>query len=302
MSQSAETPIPDSDASAFEWLLLPEDLYEIAGDLKGIEMSLEELAETLIEGGIGVEYLATKYKTDKGDLSLLLVIACQDNLKLDTEDLVNRIHKIASRDAAIAYRNVMEDADLSHDVYPLQYEETSMQPMEYAMYMAYYSYLHREAVKVSEDPSLGGLDELLPSSGGKVARMWDPDEDQRSTAYGIRDRIPKARLREDLALSQSIPKDSMSTLEFYEWRVNRPFNGHSVADPSLQSYCKKVIRRDRRDDLPDRHVVKLIDKCTATDLGDIPKPVPFAPRNLEVERTQDWVSDAHSNVGSPPCL
>lgn len=73
-----------------DFLIAPDDLKEIMEDLQGEELSLEELAQVLLDGGIELEYLAAKYKTNKGDQSLLVVIACQDNLEVDWDDLARR--------------------------------------------------------------------------------------------------------------------------------------------------------------------------------------------------------------------
>jgi len=77
-----------------DWLIDPYDLQEIMEDLRGEELSLEELALTLLQGGIEIEYLETKYKTSMGDHNLLMVIACQDSLEVDWEDLDRRYEKV----------------------------------------------------------------------------------------------------------------------------------------------------------------------------------------------------------------
>lgn len=93
-----------------EWLLCPDDLKEIMGDLRGEELTLEDLAMTLLSGGIDLEYLSTKYKTNKGDKNLLVVIACQDDLEVDWEDLTRRCERTIL--AMVGNHLVKEESEL----------------------------------------------------------------------------------------------------------------------------------------------------------------------------------------------
>jgi hypothetical protein len=75
------------------FLLPPNELQFIMEDLRGVEMTLVELAQILLDGGIGPEYLGEKYKTSEGSFNLLMVIACQDNLEVDFADLHERVEQ-----------------------------------------------------------------------------------------------------------------------------------------------------------------------------------------------------------------
>jgi hypothetical protein len=92
MNLQQETELGEEREHAF--LIAPDDLIEIMCDLQGEELSLEELAQVLLNGGIELEYLSERYKTTEGDLSLLMVIACQDNLEVDWADLARRCEEV----------------------------------------------------------------------------------------------------------------------------------------------------------------------------------------------------------------
>lgn len=72
------------------FLLDPDELKFIMDDLRGVPMTLPELVQVLLDGGIGPEYLREKYKTNIGDKSLIMVIACQDTLEVDFTDIAQR--------------------------------------------------------------------------------------------------------------------------------------------------------------------------------------------------------------------
>jgi hypothetical protein len=71
----------------------PEELKFLMEDLRGQDADLEELGQVLYDGGLGPEYLGQKYPTDKGEISLILLIACQDNLSVDWELLNHRVEE-----------------------------------------------------------------------------------------------------------------------------------------------------------------------------------------------------------------
>jgi hypothetical protein len=78
------------------FLLEPEELRFLLDDLRGEEFTLEELAQVLLDGGLSYRYLAEKYLTGKGMRSLLNVVACQDVLEVDWDDLQQRVDDIAA--------------------------------------------------------------------------------------------------------------------------------------------------------------------------------------------------------------
>jgi len=72
------------------FLLDPDELKFMMDDLRGVSMTLPELAQTLLDGNVEPQYLGEKYKTSAGYKNLLMVIACQDNLVVDFADIVKR--------------------------------------------------------------------------------------------------------------------------------------------------------------------------------------------------------------------
>lgn len=108
----------DSEFEALqaEWLLHPMDLKEIMEDLRGELLTLEELALTLLDGGIELEYLETKYLTDRGQVNLLMVIACQDTLTVDWDDLSRRCGEVT--DAVVADHLRREDPEADEELPP----------------------------------------------------------------------------------------------------------------------------------------------------------------------------------------
>lgn len=135
---------PDLQQVHMDYLLDPDDLKEIMEDLKGEELSLEELALTLLAGGIELEYLSEKYSTNKGPKNLLLVIACQDSLEVDWDDLRRRCDQVIAcvvgnhlrqHDAGEEHLPGDEDLfDLVEEGLKIEYEETSLDPMQWAMF------------------------------------------------------------------------------------------------------------------------------------------------------------------------
>lgn len=81
---------PEVKAVHVDYLLEPRDLKDIMAKLRGEDLTLEEIALTLLAGGIELEYLGAKYKTNLGPKNLLIVIACQDSLVVDWDDLHRR--------------------------------------------------------------------------------------------------------------------------------------------------------------------------------------------------------------------
>lgn len=75
------------------YLLDPEEIESLMDDLYGAEYSLRELAQVLLDGGWEIEHLQEQYMTSKGMKSLMVIIACQDDLEFDREHLVRRIEK-----------------------------------------------------------------------------------------------------------------------------------------------------------------------------------------------------------------
>jgi len=92
-----------------DYLLEPEDLKEIMAKLRGESFTLEELALTLLAGGIELEYLRAKYKTSVGYKNLLLVIACQDSLVVDWDDLERRCAVVIDAVVADYHRRLEEE-------------------------------------------------------------------------------------------------------------------------------------------------------------------------------------------------
>jgi hypothetical protein len=133
---------------ACDYLLEPDDLKEIMDDLRGEDLTLEELALTLLSGGIELEYLSERYKTSEGDLNLLMVIACQDSLEVDWDDLAARCREVVI--AVVANHLRLSDSEtdqvrpqneenltyLVREGLKVEYEDTSLDPMGYAMYIA----------------------------------------------------------------------------------------------------------------------------------------------------------------------
>jgi hypothetical protein len=85
---------PKVEGVHLDYLLEPIDLKSIMARLRGKEFSIEELAYTLLAGGIELEYFSTKYKTNRGYKNLLIVIACQDSLEVDWDDLDARCKEV----------------------------------------------------------------------------------------------------------------------------------------------------------------------------------------------------------------
>ena len=83
-----------SSEDNLEFLIHPDELKFIMSDLRGEELSLEELAHVLLDGGLELEYLSERYKTNRGSKNLLMVIACQDNLEVDWDDLARRVKAV----------------------------------------------------------------------------------------------------------------------------------------------------------------------------------------------------------------
>jgi len=77
-------------ASTTEYLLYPDDLRDILESLRGELLEPEEVLMILLDGGIELEYLSTKYKTDLGPKNLFLLVLCQDTLVIDYDDLQQR--------------------------------------------------------------------------------------------------------------------------------------------------------------------------------------------------------------------
>jgi len=87
-----------------ENLMHPNDLKEIMDSLRGEELTIEELLHTLLDGGVELDYLTTRYRTSVGYKNLLMVIACQDNLTVDFDDLLGRFNRTATLAARLPER------------------------------------------------------------------------------------------------------------------------------------------------------------------------------------------------------
>jgi len=160
-----------------DFLISPDDLVEIMEDLRGEELSLEEIAQVLLDGGIELEYLATKYKTNKGDQNLLVVIACQDNLEVDWDDLARRCEEVVIMVVGDYYHNsrqstfdmyIGEDSmtDLIRDASYVNPGDPRIDQMRYVDFHGHISWLKRV---IAESPR-------ARLRRGGVAPVWcEPD-------------------------------------------------------------------------------------------------------------------------------
>jgi hypothetical protein len=107
-----------------EFILHPEELKYLMDSLRGHRVTMPELIQLLLDGGLEVEYLQEKYLTSAGPKSLLMVIAAQDSLTVDFLDLEARLEKqYAEFEVYLKHRDMSDSSSDMISISPTSSDE-----------------------------------------------------------------------------------------------------------------------------------------------------------------------------------
>lgn len=218
-----------------DFLISPDDLLEIMQDLEGEELTLEELAQTLLDGGIELEYLETKYKTNKGYYNLLIVIACQHELEVDWEDLARRCEEVVlmvvgdyiHHDSEALINSATPDtaiADLVSEAERVDPRDPRINQLRYVDFYGHLQWLRRV---IAEAPR-------KPLHRGAIAPKWsDPHLGPITTRGGTL--VPGPRLSRDVQTPKGLvsKRTHKSAMDLLETRIFPGIEGPPLSQKGM---------------------------------------------------------------------